>query len=246
MALFTRQTSLSKWRASLLLLSAASAIFAAACSKSENPPAQSAAAATPAAVTPVQSATPVAVPSASQPAASPGVVAASPSAVPPALAQAGKDEMSKMKGGQVLKSDKQVVGDPNDTFGYKPPPTPTPAPTPKVVMVNGKIKQEWEAPAEYASMKSPFKFSPEFVKKGKELYMQRCEICHGSEGKGNGGYNSPKWKQSTNLASTVVQANSDGELFYKVTTNRDRHPASKLIYSEEERWAVVAFLRTFK
>lgn len=125
-------------------------------------------------------------------------------------------------------------------------PTPTPAPTPAVEMVNGKIKQQWEAPAEFASMKNPLKVSAEVVKRGKDLYRNRCEQCHGAEGKGNGPYNDPKWRQSTNLASKAVQANSDGELFYKISTSRDRHPASKVLYSEEERWMVVSFLRTFK
>lgn len=141
---------------------------------------------------------------------------------------------------------KGTQGDPNDMLGYKPTPTPTPAPTPSIVMVNGKIKQEWEAPAEFAELKSPLKVTPEIIKKGKYLYTQRCELCHGAEGKGNGGYNSPQYKQSTNLTSKVTQANSDGELFYKVSNSRDRHPSSKVIYSDDDRWAVVAFLRTLK
>jgi mono/diheme cytochrome c family protein len=131
-------------------------------------------------------------------------------------------------------------------MGPAPTPTPTPAPTPVIEMVNGKIKQLWEAPAEYAKMKSPLKVTADIVKKGQGLYKNRCEICHGAEGKGNGPYNDPKWKQSTNLASQVVQANSDGELFYKVSSSRDRHPASKVLYSDEERWMIVAFLRTLK
>lgn len=132
-------------------------------------------------------------------------------------------------------------------FATPPPvPTPTPAPTPVIEMVNGKIKQQWEAPAEYASMKYPFQVTPETVKKGQYLYKNRCEICHGAEGKGNGFFNKPEYKQSTNLVSKVVQANTDGELFYKVSMNRDRHPSSRMIYSDEERWMIVAFLRTLK
>lgn len=127
-----------------------------------------------------------------------------------------------------------------------PTPTPTPAPTPPIEMVNGKVKQQWQAPAEFASMKNPLKINAEVVKKGKYLYKNRCEICHGSEGKGNGPYNDPKWTQSTNLTSKAVQANTDGELFYKVSNSRDRHPSSKVLYSEEERWMVVSFLRTLK
>ena len=132
-------------------------------------------------------------------------------------------------------------------FATPPPiPTPTPAPTPIIEMVNGKIKQQWEAPAEFASLKSPLKVTPDIIKRGQYLYKNRCEICHGAEGKGNGGFNKPEYKQSTNLTSKVVQANTDGELFYKVSNFRDRHPSSRMLYSDEERWMIVAFLRTLK
>ncbi len=131
-------------------------------------------------------------------------------------------------------------------MGPPPTPTPTPAPTPAVEVVNGKIKQKWQAPPEALNVKNPLKVTAEVTKKGQYLYKNRCEICHGSEGKGNGPYNDPKWTQATNLASKAVQANTDGELFYKISTSRDRHPASKVLYSEEERWMVVAFLRTLK
>lgn len=127
-----------------------------------------------------------------------------------------------------------------------PIPTPTPAPTVPIEMVNGKIKQQWEAPAEFASMKSPLKVTPDIIKRGQYLYKNRCESCHGAEGRGNGFYNKPEYKQSPNLTSKVVQANTDGQLFYKVSNFRDRHPSSRMLYSDEERWMIVAFLRTLK
>ena len=90
------------------------------------------------------------------------------------------------------------------------------------------------------------KVTPDILKRGQYLYKNRCESCHGAEGKGNGFYNKPEYKQSPNLTSKVVQANSDGELFYKVSNFRDRHPSSRMLYSDEERWMIVAFLRTLK
>jgi mono/diheme cytochrome c family protein len=152
--------------------------------------------------------------------------------------------MKHLNNGKVL----MVTGSQGAKDFVEPPPTPTPtpAPTPPVEMVNGKIKQQWEAPAEYASLKSPLKATPDVIKRGQYLYKNRCEICHGAEGKGNGFYNKPEYKQATNLTSQVVQANTDGELFYKVSMNRDRHPSSRMLYSEEERWMIVAFLRTLK
>lgn len=162
----------------------------------------------------------------------------------PGTSPSPASSIRQLNGGKVLKVEgNQTIG---DFVVPTPTPTPTPAATPVIEMVNGKIKQQWEAPAEFANLKSPIKFTPDAVKQGKQLYMQRCELCHGAEGKGNGAYNKPEFKQSTNLASKVVQANTDGELFYKVTNFRDRHPASAKIFTDEQRWMIVAFLRTFK
>ncbi len=135
-----------------------------------------------------------------------------------------------------------------------PTPQPDPykaRPTPTVTLENGKIKQQWPAPAETAALSNPAKNRPEMVKLGRELYQQRCVDCHGREGKGNG-YMSPQLKREgqpvapTNLASQMVQANTDGELFWKITNGKSPMPASRVRFSDEERWAIVAYLRTLK
>jgi mono/diheme cytochrome c family protein len=44
-----------------------------------------------------------------------------------------------------------------------------------------------------------------------------------------------------------VQAETDGELFYKISEGREDMPAfKKKIPDEEDRWSVVNFTRTFK
>jgi mono/diheme cytochrome c family protein len=129
---------------------------------------------------------------------------------------------------------------------FKPTPTPPPAPTPKVEVVNGKIKQEWEAPAEFAKLQNPVAKDPNAVKRGREFYNERCEICHGKLGRGDGAWARNFSKVPTNLASKVVQANTDGELFYKVTNAKMPHPASKVRFTDEERWCIVSFIRTMK
>lgn len=124
-------------------------------------------------------------------------------------------------------------------------------PTPTVTMENGKIKQQWPAPAEAAALNNPVKNRPEMAKLGKELYEQRCLDCHGREGKGNG-FMSAQLKREgqpiapTNLTSQMVQANTDGELFWKITNGKSPMPASRVRFSDEERWAIVAYLRTLK
>ncbi len=76
--------------------------------------------------------------------------------------------------------------------------------------------------------------------------MQRCAACHGQEGKGNGIMSKTLLKPPTNLASQMVQANSDGELFWKITNGKSPMPANRIRFNDDERWYIVAYLRTLK
>lgn len=135
-------------------------------------------------------------------------------------------------------------------------PTPQPEPfkarpTPTIVMKDGKLKQQWPAPAEAASLTNPVKPNADAVRTGRELYLQRCADCHGKEGKGNG-YLSAQLKREgkpiapTNLTSQMVQANTDGELFWKITNGRSPMPANRVRFDDEQRWYIVTYLRTLK
>ncbi len=133
-----------------------------------------------------------------------------------------------------------------------PAPDPFPArPTPTVVMTDGKIVQQWQAAPEAAKLVNPIKNNAGAVKLGREFYMQKCVDCHGKEGKGNG-YMGQALKRDgkllppTNLASKMVQANSDGELFWKITNGRSPMPAHRVRFEDEQRWQIVSFLRTLK
>jgi mono/diheme cytochrome c family protein len=131
--------------------------------------------------------------------------------------------------------------------GMTPAPDPfPPRPTPTIVMKDGKIVQEWQASEEAMSLVNPVKSSPDAAQIGREYYMQRCADCHGKEGKGNGYMSKTLKKPPTNLASQVVQANSDGELFWKITNGRSPMPANRIRFTDEQRWFIVAYLRTLK
>ncbi|MCI0337049.1 MAG: cytochrome c [Acidobacteria bacterium] len=146
---------------------------------------------------------------------------------------------------------KSIASLPPNLSTGRPMMTPTPdpfppRPTPTVVMKDGKILQEWQAPAEAANIVNPFKNKSDAAKIGREYYMQRCAACHGQEGKGNGIMSKTLLKPPTNLASQMVQANSDGELFWKITNGKSPMPANRIRFNDDERWYIVAYLRTLK
>lgn len=133
-----------------------------------------------------------------------------------------------------------------------PAPDPFPArPTPTVVMTDGKIVQQWQAPADAAKQVNPFQGKADAVALGRELYLQKCVDCHGKEGKGNGWMGQALKREGkpllpTNLASKVVQANTDGELYWKITNGRSPMPSHRVRFEDDQRWQIVSFIRTFK
>ncbi|MFN7948509.1 MAG: c-type cytochrome [Blastocatellia bacterium] len=222
-------------------------LLLAACNQSASvvsntPPAP---AANVAASTPETTATPTATATAT-PSATPSVAPTAGAAASPAATAAAAPGADKNQHFPSLKT--IAVTQPIAT--PKAEATPTPAPTPEIRRDgSGKIIQQWKAPAESARLTNPVAGKPEAIKFGQAYYEQRCADCHGKDGRGNGPMARMKGKQATNLASEVVQANTDGELFYKVTnTDKERlpHPKSEARFSDEQRWYIVAYLRTMK
>lgn len=103
----------------------------------------------------------------------------------------------------------------------------------------------WDIPAKYIEMENPYA-DEDLNKIGKMMYSKHCKSCHGNKGLGDG----PKAKQMEtfpgDFSSEEFQAGTDGELFYKSIIGRDEMPNyEKKITDEEDRWAIINYIRTF-
>ncbi len=67
--------------------------------------------------------------------------------------------------------------------------------------------------------------------------------CHGNPGKGNSLRTLKPIPPY--LAGPVTQHRTDGDLFYIITTGRMIMPSFKNVFSEDERWKLIAFIRSF-
>ena len=105
----------------------------------------------------------------------------------------------------------------------------------------------WEIPSKYAKMENPYAGDTDLIKIGKMLYSKHCKSCHGNKGLGDG----PKAKQLEtfpgNFATETFQGGTDGEIYYKSIIGRDEMPNyEKKITDDEDRWAIINYLRTLK
>ena len=102
--------------------------------------------------------------------------------------------------------------------------------------------QTWVVPDDQKAVVAPMKFSPDMQKQGEQTYLKNCQSCHGLPGKDN-------WAKLTpppgDLSKEKAQVQTDGEIFYRITTGKVPMPEFRNILAEDDRWSVIAYLRTF-
>ena len=103
----------------------------------------------------------------------------------------------------------------------------------------------WTAPASEKSKKSPIAASAKVAEQGEKIAKVNCVSCHGAKGKGDGAAAVALNPKPADWTSKRVQDESDGELFWKITTGRGAMPSWRHL-SESDRWAVVQHIRTLK
>lgn len=107
--------------------------------------------------------------------------------------------------------------------------------------VEYKPDPKWRAPVEAAVRPNPLASRPETSAGGRKLFTRNCEECHGRDGKGI------EKKHSADLQLPVVQSESDGVLFWKITNgNAPRGMPSFSRLPELQRWQIVLYIRTLK
>ena len=102
----------------------------------------------------------------------------------------------------------------------------------------------WVAPKEANNVKNPLAGNAGVLADAKTLYTANCGPCHGDKGKGDGpaapGLN-PKPADHT---SAAVQSETDGSLFWKLSEGRNPMPGYKKIFSDQQRWELITYIRT--
>ena len=97
-------------------------------------------------------------------------------------------------------------------------------------------ERRWTAPPSVASRANPLASRPGTVAGGKKLFHERCSVCHADDGTGT--------SRGPNLTTGRVLGQSDGELFWKISSGNTRTGMPTFSFLPEvQRWQLVLYLR---
>jgi mono/diheme cytochrome c family protein len=109
--------------------------------------------------------------------------------------------------------------------------------------VAAQTSTPWVAPAPEKAKKNPLPTDKKAIEQGEKVAKINCVSCHGPLGKGNGPAAVALNPKPADWTSKRVQDETDGELFWKITNGRGPMPSWRHL-PENDRWAVVRFIRT--
>ncbi len=94
-------------------------------------------------------------------------------------------------------------------------------------------------------LKNPRFSDPNSKEKGKNLYMQRCAICHGKKADGKGPSAESFEMQPWNFVDGEIDDVTDGFLFQKIKNGGVwfEMPPFGLILKNGEIWDIISYLR---
>ena len=104
----------------------------------------------------------------------------------------------------------------------------------------------WVVPDAAKLLPNPVPVTSSGLTAARSLFLDNCARCHGERGHGDGPDAALYKPRPASLAQTMrAPSLTDGEIFWKITEGRRPMPGFKNQLSDQQRWQLVNFLRTF-
>jgi len=103
---------------------------------------------------------------------------------------------------------------------------------------------KWLSSAPSAAKKNPIAPTQGSIAAGQKIYSKTCAMCHGKGGDADGPAVIELNIHPAKLSDPKLATESDGALFWKITTGKKPMPAYGKRFSETDRWNLVNYIRT--
>jgi len=95
----------------------------------------------------------------------------------------------------------------------------------------------WVVTPQDAARINPLEIKPKNLTVGRNLYARTCLSCHGPKADGQG------LLKSASFLTDTFQKQSDGAIFHKIITGRDKMPPMRGMLKDDEVWSVINYFR---
>jgi mono/diheme cytochrome c family protein len=106
------------------------------------------------------------------------------------------------------------------------------------------LVEKWFSPEASAAKKNPIAPTQESIAAGQKIYSKTCFLCHGKTGDADGPAVIELNIHPARLSNPQLDTESDGSLFWKITTGKKPMPAYGKRLSETDRWNLINYIRT--
>ena len=102
------------------------------------------------------------------------------------------------------------------------------------------------SPEEAAALVNPLPRTPDVLAMGRQAFTVRCALCHGPAGNGVGSLGSAYGAKPANLQAPQFLAYPDGKILWAIVNGKNAMPSQAADLTEEQRWAVVHYVRALQ
>lgn len=99
---------------------------------------------------------------------------------------------------------------------------------------------------ESAALANPLPRTDAVLKRGRQAFATYCSVCHGILGNGVPTLTAAYGAKPANLVSEAVSAYPDGRLYHVIVAGKNAMPSYAAELTEDERWAVVHYVRVLQ
>ena len=99
---------------------------------------------------------------------------------------------------------------------------------------------------EAAGLVNPLPRTQPVLQEGRTVYNQHCAVCHGLLGTGTPSLTSAYGAKPANLQAQTIRDYPDGKIYHVIMKGKNAMPSYAADLTEEERWAVVHYVRVLQ
>jgi mono/diheme cytochrome c family protein len=99
---------------------------------------------------------------------------------------------------------------------------------------------------EAAILVNPLPRDRQVLERGRKVFNIRCSVCHGATGNGVPTLTAAYGAKPANLLSKQFRDYPDGTIYWVITKGKNSMPSYAADASEDERWAVIHYVRALQ